>query len=92
MEVSGALNQVTIRLSLNPKVYQAIDILLADIQEFYGLILIRDWSEKLYGYFSTNWSHMWLSYNGKLNRIKVERERQQKYIVTELEGENEPVA
>jgi len=35
---------------------------------------------------------MWLPYNGKPNQIKVERERHQKYIVTELEGENEPVA
>jgi len=35
---------------------------------------------------------MWLPYNGKPNQIKVERELHQKYIVTELEGENEPVA
>ena len=35
---------------------------------------------------------MWLPYNGKPNHIKVERERHQKYIVTELEGENEPIA
>ena len=35
---------------------------------------------------------MWLPYNGKPNQIKIERERHQKYIVTELEGENEPVA
>jgi len=83
---------VTIRLSSNPKVCQVIDILVADIPEFYGLILSRDWSKKLHGYFTTNWSHMWLPYNGKPNQIKVERERHQKYIVTELEGENEPIA
>ena len=67
-------------------------ILFTDIPEFYGLILSKDWSEKLHGYFVTDWSHMWLPYNGKPNQIKVERERHQKYIVTELEGENEPVA
>eukprot|EP00253_Pinus_taeda_P008539 PITA_08539 len=35
---------------------------------------------------------MWLPYNGKPNQIKVERELHHKYIVTELEGENETVA
>ena len=88
----GKLNQVTTRLSSNPKVCQVIDILVADILEFYGLILSRDWSEKLHGYFASNWSRMWLPYNGKPNQIKVERERHQKYIVIELEGENELVA
>ena len=34
---------------------------------------------------------MWLPYNGQPNQIKVEREIHQKYIVTELEGENEPI-
>ena len=56
VEVIGELNQVTIRLSSNPKVCQVIDILVADIPEFYGLILSRDWSEKLHGYFATDWS------------------------------------
>ena len=35
---------------------------------------------------------MWLPYNGKPNQIKFERELHKKYIGTELEGENEPVA
>jgi len=58
LKVIGKLNQVTIELSSNPKVCQVIDILVADILEFYGLILSRDWSEKLHRYFATNWSHM----------------------------------
>lgn len=69
-----------------------IDILVADIPELYGLILSRDWLEKLHEYFSTDWSHMWLPYNGKPNKINIEQELHQKYIVTELQGENEPVA
>lgn len=92
VEVVGELNHVTIRFSSNPKAYQAIDILVADLPEFYGLILNKDWSKKLYGYFATNWSHMWLPHNGNPNQIRVDREKYQKYIVTELEGENEPVA
>ena len=35
---------------------------------------------------------MWLPFNGKPNQIKVERELHQKYIVTDLEGENEAIA
>ena len=87
----GELNQVTIRLSSNPKVCQVIDILVADIPKFYGLILSRDWSEKLHGYFATDWSHMWLPYNGKPNQIRVDREKLVKHTVTELEVPNEPV-
>lgn len=41
VEVVWELNQVTMRLSSNPKVFQVIDILVADILEFYGLILSR---------------------------------------------------
>lgn len=35
---------------------------------------------------------MLLPYNGKPNQIRVDHENHLKYIVTELEGENEPVA
>ena len=52
-----------------------IDLLVADIPEFYGLILSRDWSEKIHGYFAIDWLHMWLPHNGKPNQIKVEQER-----------------
>jgi hypothetical protein len=46
VEVLGEINSVSIRLSSNPKVCEIIDILVADIPKFYGLILSRDWSEK----------------------------------------------
>lgn len=52
------MNFVLIRLALNSKVFRIIDILVADIPEFYGLILSRYWSKKLHGYFATIWSHM----------------------------------
>ena len=58
VQVLREINSVTIRLSVDPRVVQRIDILIADISEFYGLILNRDWSKKLHGYISTNWSHM----------------------------------
>jgi hypothetical protein len=78
-------------LSSNSKVFQIIDIIVADIPYAYGLILSRDWSEKLHGYFSTHWSHLWLPYNEKPNQIRVNREKHMKHNVTDLDGENEPV-
>jgi hypothetical protein len=65
VKVLGELKDVLIRLSSNPKVFQIIDIIIVDIPDAYGLILSRDWSAKLNGYFSTDWSHLWLPYNGK---------------------------
>ena len=83
---------VSIRLSSNPKVLQVIDILVAYIPEFYGLILSKDWSEKLHGYFAIDWSHMWFPYNGKPNPIRVDCEKFTKHTVTEHEETNEPIA
>lgn len=60
----GELKDVIIRLSSNPKVHQTIDIIIVDILEAYALLLSRDWSEKLNGCFSTDWSHLWFPYNG----------------------------
>ena len=42
VRVLGEINSVTIRLSADPRVVQRIDILIADIPKFYGLILSRD--------------------------------------------------
>ena len=86
------MNSVTIRLSSNPNICQVIDILVVDIHEFYGLILSRDWSEKLHGYFSTDWSHVWLPFNGRLNQITINQEKHMKHSVTDFEGENEAIA
>jgi hypothetical protein len=90
VKVIGELKNVLIRLSSNPKVHQVIDIIVIDIPEVYGLFLSRDWSEKLHGYFATDWSHLWLPENGKPNRIKVNREHYLKFTVDDLNDPNEP--
>ena len=64
--------------------------MVVDIPEAYGLILSRDWSAKLNGYFTTNWLHMWLPYNNSQNKVKVMREPHMKHNLTQLEGKNEP--
>jgi hypothetical protein len=81
---------VLIRLSSNPKVHQVIDIIVVDIPKVYGLFLGRGWSEQLHGYFTTDWSHLWLPENDKPNKIKVNRECYLKFTVTYLNDPNEP--
>jgi hypothetical protein len=69
----GELKDVLIRLSSNSKVFPIIYIIVVDIPDAYGLVLSRDWSEKLHGYFSTDWSHLWIPYSGKPNQIHVNK-------------------
>ena len=40
--------------------------------------------------FASCWSHLWLPHKGSPNQIKILREPQMKYNVTQLEGKNEP--
>ena len=53
----GELKEVVIRLSSNPKFVHVIDIVVVDILESYAMILNRDWSLKLNGYFAIEQSH-----------------------------------
>ena len=54
--------------------------------------LSQHWSEKLKGYFATDWSHLWLPLNGHPNKLKVDREPFMKKTVTDLDGSNESVS
>ena len=62
-----------------------------DILKSYGLLLNKDWSSKLNGYFMMNWSHLWLPYKGKPNKIKVEQEQYMKMVAMNLNEANEVV-
>jgi hypothetical protein len=91
VKVMGELKDVMIRLASNSKVHQVIDVIVVDIPEAYGLILSRDRSAKLNGYFATDWSHLWLPFKGQPNKIKVDHERYMKHTVTDLNDTNEPM-
>ena len=81
VKVIGEMEDVLIRLSSNEKVCQFINVIVEDILEAYGLVLSRDWSAKLNGYFASNWSHMWLPSKGSPNQIKVIIEPHMKHNV-----------
>ena len=84
VKVVGEMEDVLIRLSSNEKVWQFIDVVVEDIPEAYGLVLSRDWSTNLNGYFASDWAHMWLPYKGSPNQIKILREPHMKHDVTQL--------
>ena len=65
----GEMRNVLIRLSVDSWVHQTIDILVADIPKAYIILLSREWSIKLNGYFTTDWSHLWFPYKGNPNQI-----------------------
>jgi hypothetical protein len=92
VKVMGELKDVMIRVATHPNFVQVIDIIVVDIPEAYGLLLSRDWSEKLNGYFSTDWAHLWLPLKGYKNMIRIDRERYLKHTVTDLETPNEPAS
>ena len=83
------MENVLFRLYANNKICQFIDIVVADIPDGYGLILNRDWSARLKGYFASDWSHLWLPHKGIPNRIKILREPYMKHNVIKLEEGNE---
>ena len=74
VKVVGEMENVLIHLATNNKICQFIDIMVADIPDGYELILNRDWSARLKGYFASDWSHLWLPHKGIPNRIKILRD------------------
>jgi ribonuclease HI len=86
----GEIKVVMIRIATHPKFMQVIDIIVVDIPEAYGLLLSRDWFEKLNRYFSTDRAHLWLPLKGHMNMIRIDREIYLKHTITNLESLNEP--
>ena len=83
------MENVMIQLSANKRICHYIDIIVADIPDGYGMILNRDWTLRLNGYFASDWSHLWLPQKGSPNLIKILRELFMKHNVTKLGEGNE---
>ena len=72
VKVIWELKDVLIRMIAKPQYTQVIDIVVVDIPGGYGMLLRRDWSAKLNGYFSTNWSHLLLPQKRKGDMLRVD--------------------
>ena len=91
VRVLGEMKDVLIRLSSNTSIYHIIDIVVSDIPYAYGLFSSRDCSQRLNGFFATDWSTLWFPKNGKSNQIKIGRERYLRHTMMELHDPNVPV-
>ena len=89
--MAGELKIFLLTLSVDPRIHQTIDIVVAHIPEAYGMWLTRNWLEKCKGCFSTDWSHLWLPYLGRPNKSKIMREPYLKQTVTDLNDPSEHV-
>ena len=85
------LKNVLLILFVDLRIHHTINIIVSDIIEEYGMWLSREWLEKLKGNFSTDWSHLWLPYNGRPNWTKIVREPYMKQTVTDLNDPIEPI-
>jgi hypothetical protein len=84
------LKDFMIRMDIQPRFVQLIDIIVVDIPESYGLLLSRDLSEKLNGYFITYWDHLWFPLKGHIDMLRIDREIYLKHTLIDLESFNEP--
>jgi hypothetical protein len=91
VKVREELKYVIIRIASDPRVRQVINIVIVDIPEIYCLLLSKDWSANLQGYFSTDWSYLWLPYKVKPNQIRLNNKDHMKHTIIELEGKNYPI-
>lgn len=55
VKLMGEMRDVSVKLASNSKVHHVIDVIVVDILDSYGILLSRDWSLKLGGYFTMDW-------------------------------------
>lgn len=60
-----------------------------DIPDGYGMLLSTDWSRKLNGYISTDFSHMWLPWKGVPNQIGIDSTPKICLTISEYGEDNE---
>ena len=88
--MKGELKDVLIRFVVNICIDQTIDTIATDIHKSYGLLLSRDWSWNINGYFATGWSHLWLPWNGRVNQIGIDSEKYRKHTLTSFNSPSDP--
>ena len=62
---------------------------MVDILETYKLLLSREWTKCLRGWFSTNFTQLWLPWKGLNNQIKIDVEPKLKLMIIEVNALNE---
>ena len=78
----GVLKNVHIKLTIYPKIQDIIGIHVVDILEMYKMLLTREWTKFLRGWFSTDFTQLWLPWKGFNNKIKIDAYPKLKIMVT----------
>ena len=89
VKVIRVLKYVRIQLTIDPQIQDIIDIHVVEILETYGLLLSREWKKCFRGWFSTNFTQLWLSWKGLNNQIKIDAEPKLKTMIIEYNAPNE---
>lgn len=62
---------------------------MVDILEMYGLLLSREWTKCLMGWFSMDFTQLWLPWKGLNNQIKIDAEPKLKKMIIDYNAHNE---
>ena len=82
VKVIGVLKDVWIQLTVDPQIQDVIDIHVVDIPKTYGLLLRIEWMKCLRGWFSMDFTQLWLPWKGLNNQIKIDAEPKLKIMIT----------
>ncbi len=89
VKVIDVLKDVRIQLTTDPRIQDIIDIHVINIPKMYGMLLSREWTKCLRGWFSMDFTQLWLAWKGLNNQIKIDAEPKLKAMITEYNAPNE---
>lgn len=88
VKVVGMVHNLRIQIAFEPQIERDIDIQVVQIPPKYGMLLSRDWSATLNGFWLTCFTHLWLPWRGLTNQIKIEGESYLRDLITEYNNTN----
>lgn len=89
VKIIGVLKDVRIKLTTDPRIQDIIDIHVVEILEIYGVLLSREWTHYLRGWFSTHFTQLWLPWKGLNDQIKIDVDPKIKIMITKYNALNE---
>lgn len=89
VKVIGVLKDVQIQLTIDPQIQEIIAIHVVEILETYILLLSREWKKCLRGWFSIDFTQLWLPWKELNNQMKIDVEPKLKMMITEYNKPNE---
>ena len=89
VKVIGVLKDVPIQLSIDLRIQDTIKIHVVDIPKIYKILLSRGWTKFLRGWFSTDFTQLWLPWKELNNQTKMNAKPKLKTMIIDYNGPNE---